>query len=129
MIKISGSMFRNPLLLGILGSIVTAATLLSQPSAPPINVYDGFEGPSLSNLWNTISIAPNSVRIQSSIVRAGHGALRIDLHSHDVFLTGRDGDADSERAPAFGQHGGRSRAGLEDDQRRSLDQPRGLRRR
>jgi hypothetical protein len=97
MIKISGSMFRNPLLLGILGSIVTAATLLSQPSAPPINVYDGFDGPSLSNLWNTISIAPNSVRIQSSIVRAGHGALRIDLHSHDIFLTGRDGDADSER--------------------------------
>ena len=97
MIKISGSMLRNPLLMGILGSIVMVAPLLSQLPAPPINVYDGFEGPSLSNLRNTISIAPNSVRIQSSIVRAGHGALRIDLNSHDVFLTGRDGDADSER--------------------------------
>ena len=97
MIKISGSLLRNALLLGILGSIVIAATLLSQPPAPPTNVYDGFEGPSLSNFWNTINIAPNSARIQSSIVRAGHGALRIDLHSRDIFLTGRDGDADSER--------------------------------
>jgi Polysaccharide lyase len=95
-------MLRKPLLLGILGSVVVAATLLSQQPAPPINVYDGFEGPSLSNLWNTISIAPNSAWIQSSIVRAGHGALRIDLHSRDTFMTGRDGDADSERDELLG---------------------------
>jgi hypothetical protein len=89
-------MLRDSLLLVIL-RLAGVAISFSQPPTPPLSVYDGFEGPSLSNLWNTISLVPTSARIQSRIVRAGHGALRIDLHSHDIFLPGLGGDADSER--------------------------------
>jgi hypothetical protein len=89
-------MLRDLLLPAILWSAGTA-TSLSQAPTTPVNIYDGFEGPSLSNLWDTIVLVPSSVRIQSSIVRAGHGALRIDLHSRDIFLPGLGGDADSER--------------------------------
>jgi hypothetical protein len=96
MIKGSGHMLRNALLVGMLWS-AGVATLPSQPPAAPVNVYDGFEGPFLSNLWNTVGLVPNSARIQSSIVRAGHSALRIDLHSRDIFTPGLGGDADSER--------------------------------
>jgi hypothetical protein len=96
MIKIPSSTLLSPLLTGILWS-AGAATLLSQPFASSIDVHDGFEGPSLSNIWNTVSLVPNSASIQSSVVRAGHSALRIDLHPHDIFRPGLSGDADSER--------------------------------
>lgn len=62
-----------------------------------MNVYDGFEGPALSELWESSRFAPGSVEIQSLIARAGHSAVRITLHSHDVFEAGRAGEADSER--------------------------------
>jgi Polysaccharide lyase len=63
----------------------------------PIDVYDGFEGTKLSPLWETSRIVPGALTLQSAIVRAGHGAVRITLHPRDVFEPGADGDKDSER--------------------------------
>lgn len=67
--------------------------------APParINVYDGFESPTLGNLWQTGRFAPGAVQMQSAVVRAGHGAVRITLRPRDVFEAGTGGDRDSER--------------------------------
>ena len=66
-------------------------------SATPINVYDGFEGTKLSPLWETTRVVQGAVQMQSEVVRAGHGAVRITLHPRDVFEPGADGDKDSER--------------------------------
>lgn len=41
---------------------------------------------------------PGAVTMQSQIVRAGHGAAKITLHTGEVFEAGRNGDKDSERA-------------------------------
>jgi hypothetical protein len=79
----------------LLGMFSLAAC--AQSPSTPLNVYDGFEAPALSNLWETLPLAPGSAAIQSSIVRAGHSALRITLKPHDLFETGRNGNQDSER--------------------------------
>jgi hypothetical protein len=63
----------------------------------PIDVYDGFDGTKLSPLWETTPVAPGALRMQSEIVRAGHGAIQITLHANDIFEAGQHGDADSER--------------------------------
>jgi hypothetical protein len=72
-----------------------------QPAPPagsaPIDVYDGFETPALSPLWATWRLADGAVQMQGAIVRAGHGAVRITLHPHDVFGAGKHGDNDTER--------------------------------
>lgn len=66
-------------------------------SSTPLSVYAGFETPALSEIWETSRFAPGAVAIQSSIVRAGHSALRITLNPHDVFEAGRNGNENSER--------------------------------
>lgn len=66
-------------------------------SGASINIYDGFDSPSLSNLWETSRLTPGAVEMQSDIVRAGHGAVRITVHSRDTFEAGRNGNSDSER--------------------------------
>jgi hypothetical protein len=86
---------------------VASVLLLSpwaRPQAPPApaaidgyDVYDGFEAPTLSDLWETNRFVPGAVTLQSVIVRAGHGAVRIDLHPRDRFGAGKDGDPDTER--------------------------------
>ena len=63
----------------------------------PINVYDGFEGPVLSNLWETTRFVPGAVEMQSTFARAGHGAVKITVRSRDIFEAGQNGNADSER--------------------------------
>jgi hypothetical protein len=65
------------------------------PGAP---VRDGFEQPTLSNLWETDKIVSSDAKIQSAIVRSGRSALQITLHTSDVFEAGRNGNQDSERA-------------------------------
>ncbi len=65
------------------------------PGSP---VRDGFEGPKLSNLWETDKIIPRDAEIQSKVVRTGHSALKITLHTSDVFEAGRNGSLPSERA-------------------------------
>ena len=45
-----------------------------------INIYDGFETPSIKKIWDTNKFIPGAVEIQSSIVRAGNSAAKITLH-------------------------------------------------
>lgn len=63
----------------------------------PINVHDGFETPTLSKLWDTDRFVPGAIEMQSAIVRAGHGAVKISIHPNDKFEAGINGNADSER--------------------------------
>lgn len=71
-----------------------------ESNAPPVgvNVYDGFEAPVLSKIWDTSRCVSGAVEIQTNIVRAGHGALKITVHSRDKFEAGLNGNSDSERA-------------------------------
>jgi hypothetical protein len=87
---------RTGSLAAVVSILLLASTTACRKSAS-IDVYDGFEAPTLSPLWETSRLAPGAAQIQSAIVRSGHGAVRITLHSHDVFEPGVDGDADSER--------------------------------
>lgn len=75
----------------------SASAIQNASSCPHVSVYDGFEGPRLSNAWQTILLAPGALRLQSRIVRAGHGAAEITVHSRDKFEPGANGDSDSER--------------------------------
>jgi Polysaccharide lyase len=63
-----------------------------------IDVYDGFETDKLSRIWNSDRFERGAVTMQSKIVRAGHGAAKVVVHSHDKFEAGINGNADSERA-------------------------------
>ena len=85
-----------PFSAALLSAFLAAAVVAQAPHAP-INVYDGFESPSLSSLWETDRFTPGSVQMQSEFVRAGHGAVHITLHSNDTFEAGQQGNADSER--------------------------------
>jgi hypothetical protein len=64
----------------------------------PINVYDGFETPALSKLWETSRFVPGAVEMQTSIFRLGHGAVKVSVHTNDKFEAGINGNSDSERA-------------------------------
>jgi hypothetical protein len=61
-------------------------------------VYDGFEEPSLSKVWETSRFSDGAVRLQATVVRAGHGAAEVSVHSGDKFEAGISGNSDSERA-------------------------------
>jgi len=63
----------------------------------PVSVYDSFDGQTLSNVWQGILLAPDALKIQSRIVRRGHGAAEITVHARDKFEPGANGDGDSER--------------------------------
>ena len=66
-------------------------------AAAPIDVYDGFETPALRDLWETSRFAPGAVEMQSDVVRAGHGAVKITVRPRDMFEVGQGSSADSER--------------------------------
>ena len=68
-----------------------------KPVPTPINIYDGFETPTLSDLWDTERLEPNSIRMDTQTVRAGHQAIALTVRPHDKFEAGRNGNADSER--------------------------------
>jgi hypothetical protein len=84
--------------------IVIAQAAFFLPSCSKVRLVsgaplrDGFESPNLSNLWETDKIIAADVVIQSKVVRSGHTALQITLHTSDVFEAGRHGDPPSERA-------------------------------
>ena len=84
----------------VLLTVLAAAAGHAQPPAaatPPIDIYDGFETPALSNLWETSRFTPGAVEMQSGVVRAGHGAVKITVRPRDTFEAGKKGDLDSER--------------------------------
>jgi len=63
-----------------------------------VDVYDGFETQKLSRLWDTDRFERGAVTMQAQIVRAGHGAAKVVVHSRDKFEAGINGNNDSERA-------------------------------
>jgi hypothetical protein len=80
----------------LFATLPALAQTLPAPGAP-IDVYDGFETPTLSPLWETSRIVPGALTLQSAIVRAGHGAVQLTVRVNDKFEAGQHGDADSER--------------------------------
>jgi len=66
-------------------------------SASPRNVYDGFETPELSPLWERSRLEPHSIAMESQTVRAGHQAIAVTVRPDDMFEAGQHGSADSER--------------------------------
>jgi hypothetical protein len=91
------AIFRFVLGLSLLLANISDAQHTNAPG-PSIDVYDGFETPGLSKLWETSRFAPGAVTMQSEVVRAGHSAAKIVLHTHDKFEAGINGNRDSERA-------------------------------
>lgn len=73
---------------------------------PAPAVYDGFEGPALSPIWELDKLAPTAAVFQSEHVRAGHAALKITINSNDptpaisADNTERDELTESERLNA-----------------------------
>ena len=49
------------------------------------DIYDGFEGKKLSDIWDRKRSEPYAVKIQSNIVRKGKKALKITVRSKDKF--------------------------------------------
>jgi len=65
----------------------------------PNHVYDGFESSHLSwRRWSRGRFAPGAVISESAIVRAGHRALAITVHSGDRYEPASDDGAATERA-------------------------------
>jgi hypothetical protein len=77
--------------------LVMAAVPLPAQIVAATDVYDGFDSPTLSDLWDTSLTVPGAITLESAIVRSGHGAVRVDVHPHDTLRLGKDGDPDTER--------------------------------
>ena len=87
---------------GLVAGLVLSSAGISRAqavnaTATALDVYDGFETPGLSKLWETSRFTPGAVTMQSNIVRAGHGAAQITVRSRDKFEAGIKGSKDSER--------------------------------
>lgn len=85
----------RPALIALLASPLLAFS--HTPGSTPINVYDGFETPTLSPLWETSRLELSSIQMESQTVRAGRQAIAITVHPHDQFEAGNAHSADSER--------------------------------
>jgi hypothetical protein len=83
------------MLLSVAGGAVSCG---EEKGAPSIEVYDGFETPTLAKVWSTDRFEPGAVEMQTNVVRAGHGAAKITVRSKDKFEAGVNGNKDSERA-------------------------------
>jgi hypothetical protein len=62
-----------------------------------IHVYDGFESGNLSSHWSERRMVPASFHVQTEIVRAGHSAGEITVHSGDRREAASDDGPVSER--------------------------------
>jgi hypothetical protein len=79
----------------------------------PVHVRDGFEAPKPSSAWIAAVMDSRTFSTQSEIVRSGHSAARITIHSNDHFQAASDNGAASERdelieAPRFWAQSGRT---------------------
>jgi Polysaccharide lyase len=63
-----------------------------------LNIYDGFESQTLSNIWSLEKLAPHAIEIQSTISRSGKSAAKITLNTGDMYEPGNDSSKVSERA-------------------------------
>lgn len=82
----------------VVALLVFARSCGSGAPAAVVDVYDGFETPGLSKIWDTGRFEPGAVEMQTNIFRAGHSAAKIVVHSKDKFETGVPGSSASERA-------------------------------
>jgi len=65
----------------------------------PIHVYDGFESPGLSwSRWSRWRFASGAVVSEDTVVRSGHRALAITVHSGDCYEAASDDGEATERA-------------------------------
>ncbi len=74
-----------------------AQTPTRRAAATAVDVYDGFETPALSKLWERSRFEASAVVMESKVVRAGHQAVAITVAPNDMFEAGQNGSADSER--------------------------------
>ena len=93
--------FRSPrlalaggfVLLVVAMTVALAGGRAQQPAAAPIDVYDGFETPALSNLWETSRFAPGAVEMRIGCGARGarggedHGAHRATSSRPDRMAT------------------------------------------
>jgi hypothetical protein len=67
-----------------LSAVVLSSLLLLTPRVIPIHVHDGFEAPHLSRFrWSRGRFEPGAVVSENSVVRSGHSALAITVHTGD----------------------------------------------
>ena len=93
-------MFRLNLIFGLVVGLSLLSPRISRAQAASalIDVYDGFETPTLSKVWETDRFAPGAVEMQTNVFRSGHGAAQITVRARDVFEAGINGNSDSARA-------------------------------
>jgi hypothetical protein len=78
--------------------ILTVCMLfISYVATAQLPVADGFEGKTLSKLWDTTRLVPTALSIQRQIVHSGHSALKITLHEGEKYEAGNDSSKESER--------------------------------
>jgi len=86
-------------ILAVVGlSLLSAGVSRAQGTNALLDVYDGFETPTLSKVWSTDRFAPGAVQMQMNIFRAGLSAVQITVRANDKFEAGINGNSDSERA-------------------------------
>jgi len=90
-------------ILKLVAGLLFLSTVISRAADAPatgplLDVYDGFETSTLSQVWDTDRFVPGAVEMQTNIFRAGHGAAKITVRSNDKFEAGINGNSDSERA-------------------------------
>ena len=78
--------------------IIAAVALTACNRKPHLPVQDGFEGATLSNLWDSSRFVKGAVKIQSKIVHSGHQAAMVTLKMGDKYEAGNDSSLVSERA-------------------------------
>jgi hypothetical protein len=69
----------------ILPLLFAVALLPGCRAAPDGEVYDGFDGRKLSDVWDLDRCVPGSVELQSAVVRAGRGAAKITVRQGDKY--------------------------------------------
>jgi len=87
----------NFICLTIAGCWLLVTACAREQNSSTIDVYDSFETTSLGWLWDTDRFEPGAVTMQTNIVRAGHGAAKITVHTKDKFEAGSPGTSGSER--------------------------------
>ena len=86
-----------------LGLFLCMLALVNNSFASGVNVYDGFETGTLSNIWRRTKFVPGAVEIQSKIVRSGKSAAKITVHQGDLAELGGQESLPSERAELMEQ--------------------------
>lgn len=74
-------------------AIACASVLLGASCrSPSLSTADGFDGPSLSDLWTTRKFVAGALDFQSDVTRAGRGAARLTLRPGD-HVPGEEGSS------------------------------------